>query len=124
VPEAERRRLSKGRIALELLDRARAEGLPGRVVVADSGYGISGPFRDGLAGRGLHYVLGVADDKERPGLCPATASTPSSRNRSTQRSMVRVLQKSSAETSSQLWPSSSSRSRWARKRALGFGSLR
>src|SRR4051812_19061342 len=62
VPEGERRRLSKGQIALELLDRARAEGLPGRVVVADSGYGISGPFRDGLAERGLDYVVGVSDD--------------------------------------------------------------
>jgi SRSO17 transposase len=41
VPEPERRRLSKGQIALELLDRARGEGLPGGVVVADSGYGVS-----------------------------------------------------------------------------------
>jgi SRSO17 transposase len=62
VPEAERRRLSKGQIALELLDRARGEGLPGGVVVADSGYGVSGPFRDGLAQRGLHYVVGVTDE--------------------------------------------------------------
>ncbi len=61
VPEAERRSLTKGQIALELLDRIRAEGLPGGVVVADSGYGVSGPFRDGLAGRGLHYVVGVTD---------------------------------------------------------------
>jgi SRSO17 transposase len=62
VPEAERRTLTKGQIALELLDRARAEGLPGQVVVADAGYGISGPFRDGLAERGLHYIVGVTDD--------------------------------------------------------------
>src|ERR687889_460206 len=62
VPEAERRRLSKGQIALELLDRVRAEGLPGGGVVADSGYGISGPFRDGLSARGLHYVVGVTDE--------------------------------------------------------------
>ena len=62
VPEAERRSLTKGRIALELLDRVRAEGLPGRVVVADAGYGISGPFRDGLAERELHYVVGVTAD--------------------------------------------------------------
>src|SRR5919199_2040769 len=62
VPEAERRRLSKGQIALELLDRVRGEGLPGGVVVADSGYGVSGPFRDGLAERGLHYVVGVTDE--------------------------------------------------------------
>lgn len=62
VPHEERRSLSKGQIALELLDAARAEGLPGRVVVADSGYGISGPFRDGLAERGLHFIVGVTDD--------------------------------------------------------------
>jgi hypothetical protein len=62
VPEVERRELTKGQIALELLDRVRAEGLPGRVVVADAGYGVSGPFRDGLAERGLHYVVGVTDD--------------------------------------------------------------
>jgi SRSO17 transposase len=60
VPEGERRPLTKGEIALELLDRVRGEGLPGRVVAADSGYGGSGPFRDGLAERGLHYV-GVDD---------------------------------------------------------------
>src|SRR4051794_13805269 len=62
VPIDERRPLTKGEIALELLDRVRAEGLPGGIVVADSGYGISGPFRDGLATRGLHYVVGVTDD--------------------------------------------------------------
>ena len=32
VPEAERRSLTKGQIALELLDRVRAEGLPGGLV--------------------------------------------------------------------------------------------
>jgi SRSO17 transposase len=62
VPEAERRSLTKGQIALELLDRVRAEGLPGQVVVADAGYGVSGPFRDGLDERGLHYVVGVTDE--------------------------------------------------------------
>jgi SRSO17 transposase len=62
VPEGERRPLTKGQIALELLDRARGEGLPGGLVVADSGYGVSGPFRDGLAQRGLHYIVGVTDE--------------------------------------------------------------
>src|ERR671915_219546 len=62
VPAAERRRLSKGQIALELLDRVRSEGLPGGLVVADSGYGVSGPFRDGLAERGLHYIVGVTEE--------------------------------------------------------------
>src|SRR6476469_9363539 len=41
VPEAERRALTKGQMALELLDRVRAEGLAGGLVVADSGYGVS-----------------------------------------------------------------------------------
>src|ERR1700760_1208022 len=62
VPEGERRPLTKGEIALELLDRVRGEGLPGGVVGADSGYGVSGPFRDGLAQRGLYYVVGVTDE--------------------------------------------------------------
>src|SRR4051794_32674114 len=56
VPEAERRKLTKGQIALELLDRVRGEGLAGKVVLADAGYGASGPSRDGLARRKLHYV--------------------------------------------------------------------
>ena len=63
VPERERRALSKGEIALELLDLVRAENvLPGRVVVGDSGYGVSGPLRAGLAAWGLHYVLGVTGE--------------------------------------------------------------
>ena len=62
VPPAERRPLTKPQIALDLLDRVRAEGLPGRAVVADAGYGVSGDFRDGLAARGLTYVVGVTGD--------------------------------------------------------------
>jgi SRSO17 transposase len=62
VPEGERRSPTKGQIALELPDRVRGEGLAGRVVVADAGYGVSGPFRDGLAGRGLHHIVGVTDE--------------------------------------------------------------
>ncbi len=59
VPDANRTHRAKGRISLELLDRVRSEGLAGRTVVADAGYGISGEFRDGLAARGLNYVVGV-----------------------------------------------------------------
>ena len=88
VPEGERRPLSKGQIALGLLDQARGEGLPGQVVVADSGYGVSGPFRDGLAGRGLHYVVGVTDEMvvftEEPrwtGPKAATGGRPQKRRR-------------------------------------------
>src|SRR3954463_11613107 len=41
VPEEHRRAMAKGEIALDLRDRVRAEGLPGRLVVADAGYGAS-----------------------------------------------------------------------------------
>jgi SRSO17 transposase len=53
---------TKGQIALELLDQVRREGLPGQVVITDAGYGVSRPFRDGLAARGLFYVAGVTED--------------------------------------------------------------
>lgn len=59
VPEEFREHASKPRIALALLDQARDGGIAGRVVVADLGYGQSTELRDGLAERGLHYVLGV-----------------------------------------------------------------
>jgi SRSO17 transposase len=62
VPEGERRPLTKPEIALDLLDRVRAEGLPGSVAVADAGYGVSRELRDGLAARGLRYVVGVTSD--------------------------------------------------------------
>jgi SRSO17 transposase len=62
VPQDQRRALTKPEIALELLDRVRAEGLPGWAVVADAGYGVSGDFRDGLAARGLSYLVGVTED--------------------------------------------------------------
>ena len=54
--------LTKGQIALELIDQVREEGLAGRVVIADAGYGVSGPFRDGLDQRGLHYIVGVKEE--------------------------------------------------------------
>jgi len=62
VPQSECRPLTKAQIALELLDRVRAEGLPGWAAVADAGYGASGEFRAGLAARGLRYIVGVTED--------------------------------------------------------------
>ena len=63
VPAEARAMRTKGELALELIDRVRAEGVPGRLVVADAGYGISQPLRDGLAERGLHYIVGVTGDR-------------------------------------------------------------
>jgi SRSO17 transposase len=62
VPLDQRRSLTKPQMALELLDTVRAEGLPGQVVVADAGYGVSGELRDGLDQRGLSYIVGVTED--------------------------------------------------------------
>jgi SRSO17 transposase len=87
VPDTERRPLTKPEIALELLDRVRAEGLPGSVVVADAGYGVSRELRDGLAARGLSYVAGVTADlvvfPDRPAWVaprPATGGRPQTRH--------------------------------------------
>ena len=70
VPEEFRQPKTKPQIALELLDRVRGEGLPGRFAVADAGYGVSEEFRTGLATRGLSYIVGVTDEMvvfiERP----------------------------------------------------------
>jgi SRSO17 transposase len=62
VPKDQRRPRTKSEIALELLDRVRGEGLPGRAVVADAGYGVSGDFREGLERRALSYIVGVTGD--------------------------------------------------------------
>jgi SRSO17 transposase len=62
VPNEQRQSRTKQEIALELLDRVRGEGLPGRAVVADAGYGVSGPFRAGLEARGLDYIVGATGE--------------------------------------------------------------
>jgi SRSO17 transposase len=49
VPLGSRRMISKGQIALDLLDQVRGEGLPGQVLISDAGYGVAREFRDGLA---------------------------------------------------------------------------
>jgi SRSO17 transposase len=61
VPETLRAHKAKSQIALELLDRARAEGIAGGTVVADAGYG-GAELRDGLAARGLRYVVGASPE--------------------------------------------------------------
>ena len=62
VPEEFRQSQTKGQIALELLDTVRREGLPGWLALADAGYGVSEEFRNGLASRGLKYIVGVTDE--------------------------------------------------------------
>ena len=50
---------SKPEIALEQLTAARDKRFEPGVVLADAGYGHSGPFRDGLTALGLDYIVGV-----------------------------------------------------------------
>ncbi len=50
----------KWHLGLDLIDHARAWGLPDRIVVADAGYGDATEFRDGLEARHLAYVVGIA----------------------------------------------------------------
>jgi SRSO17 transposase len=50
---------TKPELALEMLGRAVADDLPRGVVLADSAYGTSRDFRDGVRALGLHYAVGV-----------------------------------------------------------------
>ena len=92
VPEGHRQARTKGQIALELLDQVRGEGLPGQVVVADAGYGTSGPFREGLASRGLHSIVGVTGEMvvfaEKPTWQPPPAKKPGAGGRPAARSKL------------------------------------
>jgi SRSO17 transposase len=63
VPTDERAFKTKWRIALDLLDGVRAEGLPHAVVVADAGYGAVTEFREGLERRQEHYIVGLLGEE-------------------------------------------------------------
>jgi SRSO17 transposase len=56
---AEERHLPKWRLALEMLDRLRADGLEPPVILADGAYGDISEFRVQLQARELEYVLQV-----------------------------------------------------------------
>jgi SRSO17 transposase len=53
---------TKPAIALQLVDEARAMGVPFGIVVSDSSYGDNAAFLDGLAERNVHCVVSVASD--------------------------------------------------------------
>jgi SRSO17 transposase len=50
---------TKPEIALGEIDRVRAAGVRFGCVLADAGYGLSAPFRQGLSERGLTWAVGV-----------------------------------------------------------------
>ena len=59
VPEDRRDYLTKPEIALAEIDRIRTTGVRFGCVLADAGYGLSAPFRQGLTDRGLTWAVGI-----------------------------------------------------------------
>ena len=59
VPEDFRLYRTKPEIALAEIDRVRAAGVRFGCVLADAGYGLSAPFRQGLSERGLAWAVGI-----------------------------------------------------------------
>src|SRR6202451_2780514 len=60
VPEDRQAALTKPEIAIAEIDRVIASGARFGCVLADSGYGSSGPFRQALSERGLLRAVGLA----------------------------------------------------------------
>ena len=50
---------TKPQLALEMIRRAVADGVPTGVVLGDAAYGSSREFREGVRAAGLHYAVGV-----------------------------------------------------------------
>src|SRR5207342_204472 len=59
VPVEHRTLRSKPEIALAEIDRAMAANVRFGCVLADAGYGLSAPFRQGLTERGLAWAVGI-----------------------------------------------------------------
>ncbi|WP_246252835.1 IS701 family transposase, partial [Allomesorhizobium camelthorni] len=59
VPEARFLPRTKPEMALEEIDRVMAAGARFGAILADAGYGLSAPFRQGLSARGLLWALGI-----------------------------------------------------------------
>ncbi len=60
VPKDRQTPLTKPEIAIEEIDRVIASGVRFSGVLADSGYGSSGPFRQALSERGLLWAVGLS----------------------------------------------------------------
>src|SRR5213592_541604 len=59
VPAEYRAARTKPEIALAEIDRVIAAGVRFGCVLADAGYGLSAPFRQGLTSRGLAWAVGI-----------------------------------------------------------------
>ena len=76
VPERVRTALTKPEIALEEIDRVCAAGARFGCILADAGYGLSAPFRQGLSARGLIWSVGVPRTQKVFTTCRRTAVPP------------------------------------------------
>ena len=65
VPVEHRMPRSKPEIALAEIDRAMAAHVRFGCVLADAGYGLSAPFRQGLTARGLAWAVGISRARSR-----------------------------------------------------------
>lgn len=94
VPEEYRRPQNKAGIALELLDEARAEGWPARIVVAGNGLGADRDFRSAVVERGLTYVaeadLDQPADPEEHKIPPAEDGVTWLSNRASDEGLLRA----------------------------------
>jgi SRSO17 transposase len=59
VPEIWRNARTKPEMALDEIDRLTAAGVRYGTVLADAGYGLSAPFRQGLSARELRWAVGI-----------------------------------------------------------------
>ncbi len=64
VPAEHRAARTKPEIALAELDRLRTAGVRFGTVLADAGYGLSAPFRQGLSARGLAWAVGIPNHQK------------------------------------------------------------
>jgi SRSO17 transposase len=60
VPQDRQAARTKPGIAIEEIDRVIAAGVRFGCVLADAGYGSSGPFRQALSERGLRWAVGLS----------------------------------------------------------------
>ena len=97
VPADYREARSKPEIALAEIDRVIAAGVRFGSVLADAGYGLSAPFRQGLTTRGLTWAVGIPG---RQKVYPANVKLifpVAGRGRPRQRHIPDILSKSAEE---------------------------
>jgi SRSO17 transposase len=78
---------TKLEIALDEIDAAKTAGIRTHVILADAGFGDSTEFREGLAERGRHYVVGIQSTIKvwAPGTGPIAPVEPPEKTRGRRR---------------------------------------